>query len=821
MKKLIFIAILLIGISFNNKVYAENYPIGEWNLHPAYSYPAQKIIETDNLVYFIAAYRLFSYDKENDETYSYTLANKLNDSRITNIFYNFDKKYLLVVYDSGNMDFIYDDGHVVNVSDIRDSSVIPPLTINDVAFDGNRIYVATAFGLVEFTDKNHTVVQSGIYNKPVNAVTVASGYIVIHAENNVKAIKKDEQIKSLDNFKNVVAYGISVEMQTLDDNTILIRRDNNSQYLMAMKIDFEQGGVHKGNTQVSKSHTTYSYLNSGKNGKIFYVADNNLYTLDENYKESLICTLPEELKDKKIGTFLGKESLWSLAEEGLANYSISEDGNLTIKKEPFRPEEFSVSEVYYFFPSHDQKYLFAQNLGSTNYKFGISIDSDRRGIYNVQQASQIELSTGDKKDISLYPVNTRHNSQQSYYKRIGLHPTAITGFVQDPDDPDVNYLSSAEDGIYKVKNGEYIGIYNNTNSPLVNTGARSISYGVSIDRGGNLWVSLFHNNWSNSPVMVLPAEKRKLDPSEVTEEDWYVPDFPSIEYWGGQDVTFLHCKKSNMIFIIDSDPSNRLLAYNTKGTFNNFSDDTFYLWEFFVDQDGNIFDPSRTPSIIEDKNGRIWVGTSEGVIEIANPTKATDPSMKITHIKVPRNDGTNLADYLLGTDLINSISVDVSNRKWLATDKSGLFLVSPSGNEIIESFTKDNSPLPDNRVNAVYADPNSSTIYIGMKQGLYTYSSNATPPQSDYSEIYAYPNPVRPDYGGDIYVRGLMDNSLVKIADSSGTVVYQGRSEGGLFTWSGCNSAGVRVPTGIYYVFVSQSKDGSSSGAVTKIMIVN
>ena len=80
---------------------------------------------------------------------------------------------------------------------------------------------------------------------------------------------------------------------------------------------------------------------------------------------------------------------------------------------------------------------------------------------------------------------------------------------------------------------------------------------------------------------------------------------------------------------------------------------------------------------------------------------------------------------------------------------------------------------------------------------------------------------MRPEYQGDIYVRGLMANSLVKITDSAGGLIHQGRSEGGLFVWDGRNSAGERVPSGIYYVFASQNASGSASGAVAKIMIVN
>ena len=106
-------------------------------------------------------------------------------------------------------------------------------------------------------------------------------------------------------------------------------------------------------------------------------------------------------------------------------------------------------------------------------------------------------------------------------------------------------------------------------------------------------------------------------------------------------------------------------------------------------------------------------------------------------------------------------------------------------------------------------------------RSLFVYSSDASPAAEDYSDIYAYPNPVRPEYSGSITIKGLMDNSLVKIADVQGNVIWNGRSEGGLAVWDGCDAAGNRVRSGVYMVYASQNASGSSSGAVTKIVVIN
>lgn len=794
------------------KIIAENLPIDTWYHYTAYCAHEQQIVETSDLVYYLSGGCLFSYDKKNDESYSYSIQNKLNDSYITGIYYNYDKKYLLIAYESGNIDLLYSDGSIINMSDIKESGLNISKTINSVAFDKDKIYVATEFGIVIFDDVRHEVIQSGIYDKSITAIAVVGDYIVINNLRDIYIAKTDELINNFDKFIFVYSQPPVQEIYALSSSSCITRGDDNALYITT--FDFENDTAER--IKVSESHVSAKILDSDP-GAITYVADNVMYRLDENNREVKVCDLPEEFSICVLGALHPLKSLWSINRDGLSNHLIGSDGTFSIAMQRFRPEEFSVSKVYYFFPSIDDKYLYVQNLGTTSYKFG---KYGERGTYNIQNAARIDLNSGNKKDITLYPVNTRVNSDP--YSKLGLYASACSSLAPDIDDPDTYFLSSADGGVYKVKNGKLVGKYDETNSPFRYFDGRIISYGVNVDKGGNLWVNQNHAGYTQPGIFVLPSAKRKLDPSQVKESDWIVPPLiTELEYWGGQDMVFLNCKKSGVIFMLDNDKNNQIAVYDTRGTFNDFSDDRFYVWERFTDQDGLVFMVDRQVSVCEDHDGKIWFGTNQGVIELPSATKATDPSMTVTRLKVPRNDGTNAADYLLGFDMINSITVDPANRKWIATDVSGLYLVSPEGNEIIKRYNTSNSPLISNRINAVYADPNSSVIYIGTEQGMYTYTTNASPASPDYSDIYAFPNPVRPDYSGPVYIRGLMENSLVKIADSAGNVISQGRSEGGLYTWDGCNMFGSRVPTGIYYVFVSENSSGSSSGAVTKIMVVN
>ena len=298
---------------------------------------------------------------------------------------------------------------------------------------------------------------------------------------------------------------------------------------------------------------------------------------------------------------------------------------------------------------------------------------------------------------------------------------------------------------------------------------------------------------------MLPAAKRRAaDLSGLKSDDWIVPDY--ADFIHSRDIKLLFCRRSSMLFAIDSDNNRGFLAVDRRGTPGNVSDDIALVNSEPIDQDGKSFKPMLWTCMIEDKRGHVWMGSTSGVISITNPSKACDSDFRINRIKVPRNDGSGLADYLLESDKIVAMAVDNSNRKWIATAASGLFLVSEDGDHIISHFTTTNSPLPSNTITALHADPTGNSIFVGTLAGLYEYSSSSGPTKDDYSEVYAYPNPVTPDYSGWITIAGLMENSLVKIVDSSMNLVYQTTSEGGTALWDGCSMNGSRVRSGVYYV---------------------
>ena len=262
-----------------------------------------------------------------------------------------------------------------------------------------------------------------------------------------------------------------------------------------------------------------------------------------------------------------------------------------------------------------------------------------------------------------------------------------------------------------------------------------------------------------------------------------------------------------------------LFCAKTNKTPFDTADDEKKIWlNKFTNQDGISYDIYQLYAFIEDNNGHLWVGTNTGLFIIDNPENFFKNGI-FKQIKVPRNDGTGLADYLMSGVYIKSIAIDGANRKWIGTNDNGIYLLSADGLEEIHHFTTENSPLPSNNIESIAIDHNTGEVFIGTNKGMASYTSDATAPEQSLNEknIHAYPNPVRADYSGNILITGLTADCNVKIVDTAGFLINEGISLGGQYSWNGRNSRGEKVSSGVYYVLTYDSN--GNEGVATKILI--
>lgn len=773
--------------------------IGGWKIHPIFGSNPQKIIDTGNIVYYLANRNLFSYDKDNEETESYSRINKLNDVFISNIYYNTEKNYLVIAYENSNIDIITSDGSTINMPDIYNANIQGYKTINDITFAGNRMYVATEFGYVVINDDKFEVTFSRIFNVNVMSVTATDDYLWLNTN--------DESTGSQLYYCRLSNPPISLEnmeKSILHERAYLLPAKGNSIYFTGGWLYYIS--ITDTGTLSVRNIINYStrVMQRSNNGYLQITNDGSrLHYFDMQGNVTKSVSIPAEMRDNTYFTSWSENDIWELSIDGIRNVQLEESGSMTILSDYFKPNASSVDEPQNILYNDGNRLIYVMSNGP----------SQMFSRYGVNSSINT-LSDGWWNDIT--PESAPTNNQAI---NAGVLQD-ISSPVFHPDDADTYFVGSWYEGAYQIKGSKVFAKYDWTNSPIEMNTAKDYRNVAAINA---LQFDAAHNLWMIEgtgivKAMVLPYSK--LSNPNVTINDWITP---RISLPSGLDfrTVFFISPRNDIKIIGDGTYNGGLIFIDDHGNPSSASINTrsYYPGDLY-DQDGLSYSWNYIYCLTEDANGRIWMGTSNGVVEFS-PGNAFNQNFTINRIKVPRNDGTNYADYLLDGVGVTAIAVDGANRKWLGTMSNGIYLVSNDGTEILQHFSTDNSYLPSNQIYKICCDPNSNSIYIGTPAGVAEYYSDASPGQADFSGIYAYPNPVRPEYTGDIAITGLMDNTLVKIADVRGNVIKSIQSIGGTAVWDGCNSNGERVKTGVYFVLASQSNDNSKNGVVTKILFIN
>lgn len=392
----------------------------------------------------------------------------------------------------------------------------------------------------------------------------------------------------------------------------------------------------------------------------------------------------------------------------------------------------------------------------------------------------------------------------------------ITDIVQDPEDSEHHWVSSKKSGIYEFRDYKMVNHYSYDNSPLVTLlpGDYYQSWYVrttalNIDKEGNLWMC---NNQADTVVCILKKDG--------TWKKYY---YPEIENYPTFD-SHLFDKRGWAWLQQRRTTSNGWLAgvmvINTNGTIDTQADDQARFISTFVNQDATSYTPNLYYCVEEDVNGYIWIGTSDGLFVSYDPTKVFDKDFFLSQVKVPRNDGTNYADYLLNGVPVKCIAFDGGNRKWIGTLNNGVYLISADGLETIAHYTTENSPLISNEVNSIAINGKTGEVFIATSLGLCSVKGESTDPEVTMSsdKLKVWPNPVRPEYSGNVHIGGLMANSVVKIVNAAGKLVYEGESVGGMFSWNCTYKTGKHVAAGIYYALCCD-EDGNEN-ACAKIVVI-
>ena len=361
------------------------------------------------------------------------------------------------------------------------------------------------------------------------------------------------------------------------------------------------------------------------------------------------------------------------------------------------------------------------------------------------------------------------------------------------------YLSSASDGLVELKDGKATKKYGKDVFGFSKYNASNIDVGKGIfDKNENYWTL---NNFVDNELILrtknktwhqfnINPENTKYRLSDIVIDD---NNYKWIASKGNGITVYNHGKS---VVSSADDKVARLSTQSSKGGLPS----------------------NMVNTLAVDKDNKVWIGTAKGLVVFTqhNRNNVFSSKYKADHILIDKED--NLAHKLLSNQKVTKILVDGANRKWIATAHHGAYYLSASGKKMLHHFHKGNSPIPSNEILDMSIDGSTGTVYFCTKVAMASYQNRITQADKNFKKVYAYPNPVTPDYKGKIYIKGLAENSDIKITDISGNLIYETVSRGGQIAWDGNTQDGHRASSGVYLVFAT-NENGNT--AMTKIVIIN
>lgn len=764
MKKILLTAMLLAVAAGGSAQVA----IGQWRDCLDYATVYHVALAGDR-VYAGARGGVFCYDTVDQMLTRMSKGAGLSDVGVAAMAYSGADGCLAVAYTNSNIDLVV-DGRTYNLSDIKRSEIPGDKSIYHIRFHAGNAYLATGFGVVVVDIGRREIKETwylgtgGTY-APVYDLAFLADSLYAATGEGLKRLSASERFPSVSDRWETDRRLDSVTLTTLEPfaGRLLLSGYADDPRLLTL-YELDAAGFRVWNR---------GEINSMRvgGGKVTLTRDHCIVQYNERLERyDSLCTYA-------WGTLSAFDAVTD--EDGTLWVGHEWDGLMHIT--PGGYEVYRPSGPF----SHDNAY----RLVPFNYRMMLCPGGHTSTYANT------------------YLEPNLFTSQGSQWEGLDLSNGMLDGCA-DVVDAAVNPRDTTEvvialwgSGVASVRNRQVERLYDETNTSgalvpyssgtysTLNTGA------VAFDRQGDLWVLNSQSShalavrradgsWEgfSTEAMVAAPEVDKLVVDSITGYKWFLG-------------------RSNIIYVHDG--KNRMARVNP----NN----------------GSKLNTDAVTALVQDHSGVLWLGTNKGLKVIYDGSKAFAGGgngeispVNCNNITITNGD---FYEYLMAYESITAIAVDGANRKWVGTANGGLYLLSSNGMDQLEHFTTSNSPLFSDRIVALGINERTGEVFVGTDRGLQVYRGTATYAVSNpLSEVYAFPNPVRPGYDGPIAVKGLSRNALVHITDAAGHTVYATTAHGGQAIWNGRTQSGEQVASGVYYVFASDDKGDNRS--VAKILII-
>ena len=733
--------------------------IGSWKDY--FSYNSLKTLsETNDGLVAASDIGLFFYRTSDNSLQTFTKVDGLSSTNISMLQYFPQTNSTYVGYLDGNIDIIASDGSLSNIGDLFRSNIIGDKTINGFKRVNNQIWALTSVGILVLDPNTNFVVDTYRFGENGASIDVQDiavlGDTVFAATSSglYKANKNNTFLSNFQNWTNIQVPGVSNQRFNAIENF------NNKLYL-----NFNSG-VWPNDVM----------LESTDQGASFAIS-----TLISGYQ----CKALRAYDDVLLVSDLFATSVF---DNSLARVNFAADFNGSAL---FIEDAVFMNGIIY--QATQQNAMVANNAGQAQIIAPKGPQSNEVWGVNYSNGSLAVAAGG---------VNQTHSSLFnsngfSILKKDGtwfnqpFKTGVFNGFADalsvavDPTNANHVFVGTYGNGLLEFLDEELVATYTNANSPIEDRpqipDATYPAY-VEFDNSGNLWVI---NSFASRPVKILKTDgtwlEFEVDPGTGNRNLF---TFSSYEITSNNQVWIT--KHREGVTVLDL------------GDLSTIADDqTRYLTSAF----GNGGLPSGdVKCLVEDNNGAIWGGSDKGLFIYYNPLNIfSSNELNAQQIFIEQDGNVQI---VLETEQVNDIYVDGGNRKWVATQNSGLFLFSEDGEVQIAKYTPESSPILSNAVLNLSMNNETGELFVGTDKGLQSIQTDAKNPEfGEKLTLRIFPNPVQKDYAEPVVIEGFAWETEFTVTDANGRLVFRGTTNGGRATWDYKNLRGEAVGTGVYFVF--------------------
>ena len=426
-----------------------------WEDHFSYR-SVTGINQVGNMLYCTSSHALFSYDLQFNEVKKISKTNRLNATQPTSLTYNPDYDYLLVGYESGELDILGERSY--NFIEIPLDDYQGNKRINHLYSEGNWMIISAAYGVSIFDLERREFAETAFFRQSGDYFTANESVIFnnrIYAASD-RGIYSHEINDLIPNFNNW-------EITNVVPNTPVLHIEKFQDKMLASNA----GNIYvfqNGNWNYLRNFGTITDLNANEN-HISITTTNKIFVLDSNLNSIYEISVDNPVQ---TGIFVNNEVFVGTADKGLMRMSTLEaiypDG-------PISNSSFGVTAM--------QGQVWSAPGGILNYNLPV-LNTDGFSHYNGNSWVHI-------------PNNQMNNVRD------------ITQITVNPNDLSQVFATSWNEywGIFEVVDDVPVLEINHTNSSIIENNLYGYPFlrfgGTAFDESGNLFVTQtfvtpqFHN----------------------------------------------------------------------------------------------------------------------------------------------------------------------------------------------------------------------------------------------------------------------------------------------------------------------------------------